>query len=77
MQYKTFKLLFSSLTETGLYVIEDVYHFEPSWYEKAPYNMRWSRHADTSGEELVFLYPPKSKASLLNVGLNNCSAGLK
>jgi len=72
-QSKTFQNLVHHLKPTGVYIIEDVYHFYPNAFY-GPSNISWSLHADKSlEEEVVFIYPQESIAPHLTPGLKKSS----
>lgn len=59
-QHRTWLALRPHLAPTGVYVIEDVYELEPERYADGGFEL--VVHPDRSGQSLVVLYPPASRA---------------
>ena len=76
-QIATFKNLISALKPTGVYIVEDVYHFDSfaELLRKLYPRLKWLKLADktmetdTVGEALVVIYPSESIAAMISEGL--------
>lgn len=76
-QIATFRNLVSSLKQTGVYIVEDVFHFDGFAADLRKHHpmLRWVKLADKTmetdrdGEALVIIYPPESIASHVSIGV--------
>jgi len=72
-QIATLKNLYTFLKPTGIYIVEDVLPFFSTdnlkFLEEISTKISWSRHADSTEETIIFIYPKNSIAEVPKMGL--------